>query len=177
MAAGTIIAKVSAAAVTDKGSRNFVLIIITAIIMPVIIVVFILAAVISGGTEANNSLLGMSFGNADIPETFTAEQKSAIEYMREQLGNIDEIIAGKEKAADYDVNMVKAVFYCLQFGTVESDDAFDMEPFCDCFAGIAYSEIGLAYENIAHNFPDITITDNVKLGVQSVYNYLAGGEK
>ena len=99
--------------------------------------------------------------------------------MRESLTSIDEIIAEKENAADYDVDMIKAVFYCLQFGARSSldDEVFDMELFCDCFAGIPFSEIDDAYENILENLPNLEVTDNVKIGAETVYNYLTGGDE
>ena len=97
--------------------------------------------------------------------------------MRTQLDSIDDIIAGKENAADYDTNMVKAVFYCLQFGARSSldDEVFDMELFCKCFEGISFSEIDDAYENISENFPELEVTPNVKIGVENIYKYLTEG--
>lgn len=179
MAAGAIIAKVAAAVLSDKKGREIVLILITAIFMPIILIVLLLTALLTGATNANVSFVDCCFKNAAIPAEFTDEQCEAIEYMRAQLDSIDKIIADKENADDYDTNMVKAVFYCLQFGEEpsEDDDDFDMELFCDCFEDIPYSEIDDAYENISESFPELEVTPNVKIGVENIYNYLTGGDK
>ncbi len=179
MAAGAIIAKVAAAVLSDKKGREIVLILITAILMPIILIVLLLIALLTGATNANVSLVDCCFKNASIPAEFTDEQCEIIEYMRTQLDSIDKIIADKENAGDYDTNMIKAVLYCLQFGAPpsEDDEVFDLELFCDCFESIPYSDIELAYENIAENFPDMEVTPNVKIGVENIYNYLTGGDK
>ncbi|MBR5091683.1 MAG: hypothetical protein IK093_19855 [Ruminiclostridium sp.] len=179
MAAGAIIAKVAATVLSDKKGREIVLILITAILMPIILLVLMVISIFSGTANANVSLVDCCFKNAAIPSSYTDEQKALIENMKMQLESIDKIIAGKENAADYDANMVKAVFYCLQFGAEPSDDdeVFDLELFCDCFAGIPFSEIDRAYENISENFPDLKVTDNVKFGVENIYKYLTEGVK
>ena len=179
MAAGAIIAKVAGAVLSNEKGREFVLILITAILLPIIMIILVFISILSGTASANVSLLDCSFKNVAIPSSFTDEQSQAIEEMRDRLANIDEIIAEKENAADYDANMVKAVFYCLQFGAQPSEDdgKFDLELFCECFEGISYSEIDDAYENISENFPDLEVTDNVKIGVENVYKYLTEGVK
>ncbi len=177
MAAGAIIAKVAAAVLSDKKGREIVLILITAILMPIILIVLLPTALLTGATNANVSFVDCCFKNAAIPAGFTDEQCEAIEYMRTQLDSIVKIIEEKENADDYDVNMVKAVFYCLQFGAEpsEDDDDFDMELFCDCFEDIPYPEIEQAYENISDNFPELEVTSNVKTGVENIYKYLTEG--
>ena len=179
MAAGAIIAKVAATVLSDKKGREIVMILITAILMPIILLVLMVISIFSGTANTNVSLIDCCFKNAAIPSSFTDEQKAVIEDMRTQLESIDKIIADKENAADYDANMVKAVFYCLQFGAEpsEDDEEFDLELFCDCFEGIPYSEIDDAYENISENFPDLEVTDNVKFGVENIYKYLTEGVK
>ena len=177
MAAGAIIAKVAAAVLSDKKGREIVLILITAILMPIILIVLLLTALLTGATNANVSFVDCCFKNAAIPAEFTDEQCEAIKYMRAQIDSIDKIIADKENADDYDTNMVKAVFYCLQFGAQpsEDDDDFDMELFCECFEDIPYPEIEQAYENISDNFPELEVTPNVKTGVENIYKYLTEG--
>jgi len=179
MAAGHIIAAVTKETVTNSGFRQFVMVLIMALIMPLLLVVIILSIIFTGGSKANKTLLECSFNDGEIPDSFTEEQEQAVEDMRASLTSIDEIIAEKENAADYDANMVKAVFYCLQFGAEasEDDEEFDMELFCDCFEDISYSEIYEAYENILDSFPNLEVTDNVKIGAETVYNYLTGGDK
>ena len=163
---------------SDKKGREIVLILITAILMPIILIVLLLTALLTGATNVNVSFVDCCFKNAAIPAEFTDEQCEAIEYMRAQLDSIDKIIADKENADDYDTNMVKAVFYCLQFGARSSldDEVFDMELFCDCFEGIPYPEIEQAYENLSESFRDMEVTDNVKTGVENIYKYLTEGE-
>lgn len=179
MAAGAIIAKVAATVLSDKKGREIVMILITAILMPIILLVLMVISIFSGTANTNVSLIDCCFNGAAIPAEFTEEQCETIEYMRLQLDSIDKIIADKENAADYDTNMVKAVFYCLQFGAEpsEDDEEFDLELFCGCFEGIPYPEIEQAYENISESFRDMEVTDNVKTGVENIYNYLTGGDK
>ena len=179
MAAGAIIAKVAGAVLSNEKGRELVLVLITAILMPIILLLLVWIPLLSGTADANVTLVDCCFNGAAIPAEFTEEQCEAIEYMRLQLDSIDKIIADKENAADYDANMVKAVFYCLQFGAEpsEDDEEFDLELFCDCFAGIPFSEIERAYENISENFPDLKVTDNVKFGVENIYKYLTEGVK
>ena len=174
MAAGAIIAKVAATVLSNKKGREIVMILITAILMPIILLVLMVISIFSGTANTNVSLIDCCFKNAAIPSSFTDEQKTVIEDMRSQLESIDKIIADKENAADYDANMVKAVFYCLQFGARSSlnDEVFDMELFCKCLEGISFSEIDDVYENISENFPDLDVTDNVKMGVENIYKYL-----
>jgi|GEM_PF-1838285 len=174
MAAGAIIAKVAGAVLSNEKGRELVLVLITAILMPIILLLLVWIPLLSGTADANVTLVDCCFNGAAIPAEFTEEQCETIEYMRTQLDSIDKIIADKENAADYDTNMVKAVFYCLQFGAEpsEDDEEFDLELFCDCFKGISYPEIEQAYENISENFPDLEVTDNVKMGVENIYKYL-----
>ena len=179
MAAGAIIAKVAGAVLSNEKGRELVLVLITAILMPIILLLLVWIPLLSGTADANVTLVDCCFNGAAIPAEFTEEQCEAIEYMRLQLDSIDKIIADKENAADYDTNMVKAVFYCLQFGARSSldDEVFNMELFCGCFEGIPYPEIEQAYENISESFRDMEVTDNVKTGVENIYNYLTGGDK
>ncbi len=65
--------------------------------MPIILFILMIAAMFSGVETANNNLLDYSFAGASIPAEFTEEQRGAIEDMREWLGELDEIIAEKEK--------------------------------------------------------------------------------
>ena len=178
MAAGAIIAKVAGAVLSNEKGRELVLVLITAILMPIIMLILVWIPLLSGTVGANVSLLDCCFKDSIVPDSFTDEQKTVIEDMRSQLESIDKIITEKENAADYDANMVKAVFYCLQFGAEPSEDneEFDLELFCECFEGIPFSEIDRAYENISENFQDLEVTDNVKIGVQNVYKYLTGGD-
>ena len=174
MAAGAIIAKVAGAVLSNEKGRELVLVLITAILMPIILLILVWIPLLSGTADANVTLVDCCFNGAAIPAEFTEEQCEAVEYMRTQLDSIDKIIADKENAADYDTNMVKAVFYCLQFGapSSENDEDFDMELFCDCFEDIPYPEIEQAYENISESFTDLEVTDNVKTGVENIYKYL-----
>ena len=179
MAAGAIIAKVAGAVLTNEKGRELVLVLITAILMPIILLLLVWIPLLSGTADANVTLVDRCFNGAAIPAEFTEEPCEAIEYMRLQLDSIDKIIADKENADDYDANMVKAVFYCLQFGAEPSefDEEFDLELFCCCFEGIPYPEIEQAYENISESFRDMEVTDNVKTGVENIYKYLTEGVK
>ena len=80
-------------------------------------------------------------------------------------------IAENEKEYSLDGDMVRAVFYCLQFGT-EISEGFDYDEFCECFDGLTMERLDEALQNISEKFPQYYITDNLKTAVQNVYLYL-----
>lgn len=118
MAVSSAVIKLIITAATDKRTWKVVAIIIATLLLPLILLIFLLAGMISGVETANNNLLDYSFKGVSISQEFTDEQKEAVENMRSWLGELDEIIAEKENDEEHslDVNMVRAVFYCLNFG-------------------------------------------------------------
>ena len=175
MAVPPIVIKAALTAATDKRFWKVVAIIITAILMPIILFILMIAAMFSGVETANNNLLDYSFAGVSIPAEFTEEQRGAIEDMREWLGELDEIIAEKEKDEEcsLDGNMVRAAFYCLNFAS-ELDEDFDFEDFCECFEDKEYEELKVALEDVSEEFPEYEINENLNYSIGKVYNYLNG---
>jgi len=175
MAVPPIVIKAALTAATDKRFWKVVAIIITAILMPLILLILMLAAMLSGVETANNNLLDYSFAGVSIPAEFTEEQHSAIENMREWLGELDEIIAEKEKDEEHslDGNMVRAAFYCLNFAS-DLDEDFDFEDFCECFEDTKYEDLEMALKAVSEEFPEYEITGNLIYSIGKVYDYLNG---
>ena len=132
MAVSPVVIKAIVTAATDKRTWKVLAILLAAIFMPLILLIFMIAAMFSGVETANNDLLDYSFVGTSMPSEFTDEQRGVIEDMREWLGELDKIISEKENNEDcsLDRNMVRAAFYCLNFGG-ELAEEFDYEAFCD----------------------------------------------
>ncbi len=175
MAVPPIVIKAALTAATDKRFWKVVAIIITAILMPIILFILMIAAMFSGVETANNNLLDYSFAGASIPAEFTEEQRGAIKDMRDWLGELDEIIAEKEKDEEcsLDGNMVRAAFYCLNFGG-ELDEDFDFKVFCECFEDTEYEELETALKAVSEEYPQYQVTENLIYSIGKVYDYLNG---
>lgn len=93
--------------------------------------------------------------------------------MREWLGKLDEIISEKENDEDcsLDENMVRAAFYCLNFGA-ELDEDFDYDAFCGCFDGLSFEQLETALQNVSDKFPQYEITGNITYSIGKIYEYL-----
>lgn len=175
MAVPPIVIKAAITAATDKRFWKVVAIIITAILMPIILFILMIATMFSGVETANNNLLDYSFAGASIPAEFTEEQRGAIKDMRDWLDELDEIIAEKEKDEEcsLDGNMVRAAFYCLNFGGELNED-FDFKVFCECFEDTKYEELETALKAVSEGFPEYEITGNLIYSIGKVYDYLNG---
>lgn len=171
MAVPVVVLKAVAIAATSKKGRNILAVLIAAILMPIIIVILMICALVSGTESANQSLLDYSFKGVSISQDFTDEQRNAIENMRDWLAELDTAIAENEKEYSRDRDMVRAVFYCLQFGTEIAAD-FDYNSFCECFDGLTMEQLDEALQNISEKFPQYSITENQKTAIQNVYLYL-----
>ena len=159
MAVSPAVIKAIITAATDKRVWKIVGIVIAAVLMPFIIVILMICALVSGTENANQSLLDYSFKDVSISQDFTDEQQKVIKDMREWLGELDDIISEKENDGEYslDGNMVRAVFYCLNFGE-ELDEDFDYEMFCQCFEDIGIEQLEMALQNVSEKFPQYEIT-------------------
>ena len=173
MAVPVVVVKVIATAATDKNVQKIVAVIIAALLMPIIIVILMICALVSETENANQSLLDYSFKGVSISQDFNDEQRRAVEHMRNWLAELDEVIAENENEYSLDEDMVRAVFYCLQFGA-EIDESFDYDGFCECFDVLTIMQLDEALQNISEKFPQYEITDNHKTAVQNVYKYLKG---
>lgn len=177
MAVSPVVIKAVITAATDKRTWKALAILLAAIFMPLILLILMIAAMFSGVETANNDLLDYSFVGTAMPSEFTDEQRGVIEDMREWLGELDEIITEKENDDDssLDENMVRAVFYCLNFGA-ELDEDFDYRAFCDCFDGLTIEQIDTALQTVSEEFPQYVITENIEYSIPQVYKYLNGKE-
>ncbi len=171
MAVPVVVLKAVATAATSKSGRNVLAVLIAALLMPIIIVILMICALVSGTESANHSLLDYSFKGVSISQDFNDEQRNAIENMRDWLAELDTAIAENEEEYSLDGDMVRAVFYCLQFGA-EIDAKFDYNRFCECFDELTMEQLGEALQNISEKFPQYQITGNLKTAVQNVYEYL-----
>lgn len=175
MAVSPVVIKAVVTAATDKRTWKVLAILLAAIFMPLILLILMIAAMFSGVETANNDLLDYSFVGTSMPSEFTDEQRGVIEDMREWLGELDKIISEKENNEDcsLDRNMVKAAFYCLNFGG-ELDEEFDYEAFCNCFDGLTIEQLETALQNVSEEFPQYIITGNIEYSIPKVYEYLNG---
>ena len=165
MAVPVVVLKAVATAATSKKGRNVIAVLIAALLMPIIIVILMICALVSGTNDANQSLLNYSFKGALISQDFNDEQRNAIENMRDWLAELDTAIADSEEKYSLDGDMVRAVFYCLQFGTEIAAD-FDYDSFCKCFDGLTMEQLDEALQNISEKFPQYSITENQKTAIQ-----------
>ena len=171
MAVPVVVVKAIAAAATDKRVWKVIAVLITALLTPIILIILMIGALISGTESANQSLLDYSFKGVSISQDFTDEQYSAVEDMRDWLAELDAVIEKNENGYSLDEDMVRAVFYCLQFGG-SLDEDFDYELFCKCFDRLIIDRLDEALQNISENFPQYEITENFRTAVQNVYVYL-----
>ncbi len=175
MAVPPIIMKAAMAASTNKHFWKIAGIITAAIFMPVILLILMVAALFSGVETANNSLFDYSFKSESTPAEFTDEQRGAIEDMRNWLSELEKVIAEKEKdeGCSLDENLIKAVFYCLNFGG-KLNEKFDYETFCKCFENAEYTELGSVLQAVSKEFPQYEVTENLIYSIKKVYKYLNG---
>lgn len=171
MAVPVVVLKAVATAATSKKGRNVLAVLIAAILMPIIIVILMICALVSGTESANQSLLDYSFKGVSISQNFNDEQQKAIENMRDWLAELDTAMTDNEKEYSLDSDMVRAVFYCLQFGAEIAAD-FDYNSFCECFDGLTMEQLDEALKNISEKFLQYSITENQKTAIQNVYLYL-----
>lgn len=177
MAVSPVVIKAIVTAATDKRTWKALAILLAAIFMPLILLILMIAGMFSGVESANNDLLDYSFVGTAMPNNFTDEQREVIENMRNWLGELDKIISEKEnnEECSLDENMVRAAFYCLNFGA-ELNEEFDYEAFCDCFDGLTFEQLGTALQNVSEEFPQYVITENIVYSIPKVYEYLNGKE-
>ncbi len=170
MAVSPAVIKAIVTAATDKRTWKAVVVLVAAILMPIIIVILMIASIFSGVESANKNLLDYSFFNAEISADFTDEQRGAIENMRDWLSELDEEISEKENGS-FDENLVRAAFYCLNFGG-NIDEDFDYDAFCECFEDEDIKQLETALLNISEEFPQYEITGNLLVSIKKVYDYL-----
>lgn len=175
MAVSPVVIKAVITAATDKRTWKALAILLATIFMPLILLILMIAAMFSGVESANNDLLDYSFVGTAMPNNFTDEQRGTIENMQEWLGELDEIISEKKNNEErsLDENMVRAAFYCLNFGGELGED-FDYETFCECFDGLSFYQLDTALQTVSEKFPQYEMTGNAAQYIKTVYDYLNG---
>ena len=171
VAVSPIVIKAALTAAADKRVWKAIAVLIAAALMPMIITLLIIASLFAGITSENKNLLDYSFKYYSIPHSFTNEQKKAITDMRRQLLKLDDTMEKSDLSLDE--KLVRAVFYCLNFG-VELDKDFDYEDFCECFDEIEYGTLQVALQEVSEEFPQYENTGNLSFSVRNVYEYLCG---
>lgn len=171
MAVPVVVIKAIAVAATDKRVWKVVAVIIAALLMPIIILILLICSLVSGTESANQSLLDYSFKGVVISENFNDEQRVVVENMQDWLAELDTVISENENGYSLDGDMVRAVFYCLNFGS-SLDEDFDYEMFCECFDGLTIDQLDGALQNLSEKFPQYEITDSATYYIQTVYDYL-----
>ena len=173
MAVPPIVIKLAATAATDKQTWKILAVLIASALMPMILALAVLASVFAGISGENKSLLDYSFKYYIIPYNFTYDQKQAVMNMRGQLEKLNSTM--EKSKFSLDENLVRAVFYCLNFGG-ELEENFDYEDFCECFDEVNYSTLQVALQDVSEKFPQYENTGNLSFSVGSVYEYLNGKE-
>ena len=176
MAVSPAVIKLIITAATDKRTWKVVAIVIATLLLPFILLIVMLAGMVSGVQSANNNLLDYCFKGGSISQEFTDEQQEIIENMRSWLGELDEVIIEKEnndEDSSLDGNMVRAAFYCLNFGGELGED-FDYEQFCECFDGLSFYQLDTALQTVSEKFPQYEMTGNAAQYIKTVYDYLNG---
>lgn len=173
MAISPKVLKLAVTVATDKRTLQIFAILLTSILMPIILLILMLFTTFSQTGTANKQLLDCCFAGAEIPNECSDEQRGAIEDMRKRLGELDDIISEKENTEEIslDRDMVRAVFYCLNFGA-ELDEKFDYNAFCNCFESLTANELNTALQNVSEEFPQYEITDNLIYSTKQIYSYL-----
>ena len=171
MAVPAIVIKLAATAATDKRTWKILAVLIAAALMPMILALAVLASVFAGISGENKSLLDYSFKYYSIPYNFTYDQKQAVMNMRGQLEKLNDTM--EKSKFSLDENLVRAVFYCLNFGGELGED-FDFGQFCECFDRLTFEQLDTALQNVSERFPQYEITGNTAYSVPKVYEYLNG---
>lgn len=171
MAVPPIVIKAIATATTDKRTWEFVAMIIAAVFLPVILCVMSVAILVTGAESSSVSLLEYSFNSEEMPSGVSEEQRQAVENMRLWLGELDEEITEYSDSDSLDVNLIMAVFYCVNIG----DEAVVTQSYADflsCFEDRTAEDLREVLEDISDQFTKITITDNQLSGIRKVYDFL-----
>ncbi len=172
MAVPPILIKLAAAAGTDKRTWKVVGIVIAAALAPIIISIMLIGTIVSSIEAANDMLFGYVFMDKTITQTVTSEQLETLNDMRTRLGNLKSTM--KEYEGSLDENLVKAVFYCLNFGREFDDDEFDYNAFCECFEEMSLGDLDEIILKLDEEFPQYTNSEDLKSDVEEVYERLKG---
>ncbi len=174
MAVSPVVIKAVITAATDKRTWKIVGIVIAAALAPIIIVVMLLGSIASSVDSANRKLLDHAFKGESVTEIVTSEQLETLQDMRTRLENLSAEIEKFDGSLDED--LVKAVFYCLNFGSkFNNEDEFDYNAFCECFEEMSLDDFDEIISKLNEKFPQYTNSDELKTDVETVYGHLKEG--
>lgn len=137
----TVIAKATAATLSNERIRKTIGWIIVAILSPIILVIVLVCSLLSGTAKHNNTAVEMSFYAGGIPGSMPVDYREYIGDMQHSFTLIDDAIAvvntHMEDGGGLDDYWVKAIFYSLFFGA-ESPSRMEHQKYVDCF--VTYEE-------------------------------------
>lgn len=172
MAISPVILKKLVATALDERARKAAAVMTTSCLMPIILLILMIASAFSETNAKNKELLDYSFAGTSLPSGISDKQRGTIENMREWLGELDGAI-DEFDGGSIDENMVRAAFYCLNFGG-ELDEDFSYRAFCNCFDGLTIEQLETALQNVSGEFPQYEITEILRYSVEKTYEYLKG---
>lgn len=173
MAVPPILIKLAVTAATDKRTWKVVGIVIAAALAPIIIAIMLIGTISSSIDAANDMLFGHIFMDKTITQTVTSEQLETLNDMRSRLGNLKS--AMEEYEGSLDENLVKAAFYCLNFGAEFDDAEFDYAVFCECFEELSLDDFDEIISKLNEKFPQYENSEELKSDVETVYIHLKEG--
>lgn len=111
-----LLAKLTAAAMSNEETRRKVGWIVAAILSPLVVTLALFCSLLSGGAEHNRSVVVLSFHGGDLPRQTPAEYAAYIGDMRRSFALLDDAIAAvhdmMEGNDSLDEIHVEAVFLC-----------------------------------------------------------------
>ena len=131
-----LLAKLTAAAMSNEETRRKVGWIVAAILSPLVVTLALFCSLLSGGAEHNRSAVVLSFHGGDLPRQTPAEYAAYIDDMRRSFTLLDDAIAAVndmvEGESSLDGIRVKAVFYAIFFGE-DTPSRRAHRQYVDCF--------------------------------------------
>lgn len=174
MAVPPFVMKLAVTAATDKRTWKIIGVLIAAALAPIIIAVMLLGSIVSSVDSANKKLLDHAFKGESITEIVTSEELEALQSMRTRLENLSAEIEKFEGSLDED--LVKAVFYCLNFSTEFNDEnEFDYGTFIECFEEMSLGDFDEILSKLNEKFPQYENSEELKSDVETVYIHLKEG--
>lgn len=137
----SVIAKTTAAILTDEKARKTIGWTLVAILSPLILLIAVFCSILGGSADHNRSILHLCFDGGTLPPNTPAEYRVYIEDMQQSFSLLDKFITEcntmTESNNSLDAIRVKAIFFALYFGD-ESPSTRAHQQFADCF--VTYEE-------------------------------------
>lgn len=134
---GILLAKLTAAVISDERTRKAIGWGITAVLAPIFLIVALILSLLSGSTEHNNAAVDLVFNGGVFPPTINTEFATQVQSMRACLSMLDGTISAVNdelESGTLDGPMIKSIFFSLRFGDENLNlSAVDARAFVDCF--------------------------------------------